>query len=78
MWQLIDKIQLFLQNIFIALKFAAFDYDVTLRRTKTNNQRIAIWASIIIATLVIGYLFLLLLGSLFKSIMSSRLLMINQ
>ncbi|MEK7597914.1 MAG: hypothetical protein AAB441_04695 [Patescibacteria group bacterium] len=61
MWKVIDKIGSFLQNIFTALKFAAFDYDVVLRRTKTTKQRVIIWLSIfiIIIGLIFGFLFIL-------------------
>jgi len=61
MWKAIDKFGLFFGNIFTALKFAAFDYDVVLRRTKTNKQRIIIWISIFTVTigLFFGLLFLL-------------------
>ena len=61
MWKAIDKFGLFFGNIFTALKFAAYDYDVVLRRTKTNKQRIIIWISIFAVTigLFFGLLFLL-------------------
>lgn len=59
MWKAIDKFGIFLGNIFTALKFAAFDYDVILRRTKTDKQRIIIWISIF--TIIFGSCFGLLL-----------------
>lgn len=74
MWKAIDKIGLFLANIFTALKFAAFDYDVVLRRTKTPRQRLIIWT--IIFTIVIGGIFLLLfgIGYLIRLIAARRLI----
>jgi hypothetical protein len=74
MWKLIDKIGLFLQNLFTALKFAVFDYDVTLRRTKTDKQRIIIWVSIFIVTVGLGYALLLLLSHYIRTVMDNRFL----
>lgn len=61
MWKAIDKFGIFFGNVFTALKFAAFDYDVVLRRTKTDKQRIIIWVSIfaVVLGLIFGSLFLL-------------------
>ena len=72
MWKVIDKIGLFLQNLFTALKFAAFDYDVTLRRTKTPKERIIIWILIFSITIGLIYGSLLFLGYLIRSIANKR------
>ncbi len=72
MWKIIDKIGLFLQNIFTALKFAAFDYDIILRRTKTNKQRIIIWVSIFTVTIGLGYVLLLLLSHYIRTIFNDH------
>ncbi|VVA44446.1 conserved hypothetical protein [Candidatus Roizmanbacteria bacterium] len=74
MWKAIDKSLIFFNNIFTALKFAAFDYDVVLRRTKTTKQRIIIWLSIFmtIIGLVFGSLFIL--NYYIKTIINSRLI----
>ena len=77
MWKLIDKIGLFLKNLFTALKFAVFDYDVTLRRTKTNKQRIIIWVLIFIVTVGLGYALLLLLSHYIRTVMDNRFLKIK-
>ena len=74
MWKAIDKFGLFLQNIFTALKFAAFDYDVTLRRTKTNKQRIIILVSIFTITIGFCYLLLLLLNHYIRTVRDNRFL----
>jgi hypothetical protein len=72
MWKAIDKFGIFLKNIFTALKFAAFDYDVILRRTKNNKQRIIIWISIFI--IIIGFVFgfMFILSYLIKTIINNR------
>ena len=72
MWKLIDKIGLFFQNIFTAFKFAAFDYDVTLRRTKTKQQRIIIWVFIFAVIIGFCYLLLILLSHYIRTIMNNR------
>ena len=72
MWKAIDKIGLFLKNIFTALKFAAFDYDVTLKRTKTDKQRIIIWVSIFTITIGLSYLFLFLLSHYIKTVINNQ------
>lgn len=61
MWKAIDKFGIFFSNIFTALKFAAYDYDVVLQRTKTTKQRIIIWLSILVlmAGSIYGLLFIL-------------------
>jgi len=77
MWKVINKFGLFLQNIFTALKFGAFDYDVTLRRTKTDKQRIIIWVSIFTITIGLGYVLLLLLSHYIRTVMDNRFLKIK-
>lgn len=72
MWKVIDKIGLFLQNIFTALKFAAFDYDVTLRRTKTDRQRLIIWSTIFTITIIVCYLFLIFLSHSIRTVINSQ------
>lgn len=72
MWKAIDKFGLFLQNVFTALKFAAFDYDATLRRTKTDKQRLIIWLTIFIITITVCYLFLLLLSQSIRIIINNQ------
>lgn len=74
MWKVLDKIGLFLQKFFTALKFAAFDYDVTLRRTKTNKQRIIIWISIFIVTVGLCYVLLFLLSHYIRTVRDNRFL----
>lgn len=68
MWKIIDKLWLFLQNIFSAFKFAAYDYDVVLQRTKTPRQRLIIW--IVIATVIVFLIIVLLIfiGKFFQII----------
>lgn len=73
MWKAIDKIGLFFGNVFTALKFAAFDYDVQLRRTKTPRQRIIIWLIIFGITLLFCYLLLIGLKIFIKNIVANRL-----
>lgn len=72
MWKIIDKIGLFLQNIFTALKFAAFDYDATLRRTKTDKQRIIIWIFLFTVTVGFSYTLLLLLNYSIRIIINNQ------
>lgn len=59
MWTAINKLTVFFGQVFQAFKFAAYDYDVTLRRTKTPLQRIIIWAaiSLVIVAVLVGLLF---------------------
>jgi uncharacterized protein HemY len=72
MWKAIDKFGLFIKNIFVAFKFAAYDYDVKLRRTKTTKQRIIIWLIILIVIVVVIYLFLLLISHSIKSVIEKQ------
>lgn len=72
MWKVIDKIGLFLQNFFTALKFALLDYDITLRRTKTDKQRIIIWVSTFIVTIGLGYVLLLILSHYIRTIIDNH------
>lgn len=72
MWKAIDKFGIFFGNIFTALKFAAYDYDVVLQRTKTTKQRIIIWLTISI--IIIGSLFglLFILNYYIRTLVNSR------
>lgn len=74
MWKAIDKFGIFLKNFFTALKFTAFDYDVILRRTKSNKQRVIIWVSIF--TILVGFIFGLIyfLSYIIKTIINNRLI----
>lgn len=74
MWKAIDKIGIFLENIFTALKFAAFDYDFKLQQTKTTKERIFIWSGLFILVVGGGYLLLLLLANLLRNYVYSRLM----
>ncbi len=72
MWKAIDKFGVFFSNIFTALKFAAYDYDVILQRTKTTKQRIIIWLSIFIV--IVGSIFglLFIINHYIRAIVNSR------
>lgn len=74
MWKVLDKLGQLAENILNALKFAAYDYDVVLRRTKTPRQRTIIWITIFSAVLTIIVLFLLSIKILVKNISEKRLL----
>lgn len=72
MWKAIDKFGIFFSNIFTALKFAAYDYDVVLQRTKTTKQRVIIW--LLIFTTIIGLIFgfLFILNHYIRTVINSR------
>lgn len=72
MWKAIDKFGIFFSNIFTALKFAAYDYDVVLQRTKTTKQRVIIW--LLIFTTIIGLIFgfLFVLNHYIRALVNSR------
>ncbi len=72
MWKAIDKFGIFFGNIFTALKFAAYDYDVVLQRTKTTKQRIMIWVSIFIVIVGSIFGFLFILNHYIRAIINSR------
>lgn len=74
MWKFIDRFGIFFVNFFTALKFAAYDYDVTLQRTKTPKQRIIIWLSIFLVALIVCYLLIFLLKRFIQSVAENRLL----
>lgn len=77
MWKIIDKIGLFLSNVFNAIKFAAFDYDVVLRRTKTPKQRLLIWIIIITVVLLVLFIILSLIGGFIQKIVKQRIELSN-
>jgi len=72
MWKAIDKFGIFSKNFFTALKFTAFDYDVILRRSKSNKQRFIIWISIF--AILIGFIFgfMFILSYFIKTIINNR------
>ncbi len=70
MWKIIDQIGLLLVNIFNALKFAAYDYDARLKITKTPRERLIIWTTVALLTLVGIFATLFLLGTVTKSLLN--------
>jgi hypothetical protein len=62
MWKAFEQIGMFLSHFFKGLIFAAYDYDVQLRRTKTPRDRLIIWIFVILITGVVIYGFLWTLG----------------
>lgn len=72
MWKIIDKLGLFFVNFFNAVKFAAFDYDVSLRRTKTPRQRLIIWGIIFSIAFIVCYFILFFLGRITQAIIKNR------
>lgn len=71
MWVFFDKLLLFISNFFNAVKFSAFDYDAKLQLTKTPRQRVIIWSFVIAITMLVIYMFLVLLGVVIRPLLDT-------
>lgn len=55
MWTVFDFLKRFLYDLYHAIFFAAVEYDDKLKMTKTQGQRLTIWAIILLVALIALY-----------------------